>query len=348
MGKVSLENVTKWYGKHIVCDNVSLEIKEGQFFTLLGPSGCGKTTLLRLIAGFIRPDNGAIFLHGVDITNFAPEKRNVGMVFQNYALFPFMTVGENIEYGLKIQKRSRSEIRQKVEQYLSLVGLERFEKRNIADLSGGEQQRVALARSLAIEPGVLLLDEPLSNLDARLRDSMRTELKRLQRNLGITTIFVTHDQVEALTMSDQLAVFKKGVCVQKGTPEEIYDFPANSFVATFVGETNLFPVNFQNGCCMLPNGHILTHITQRSVCFVSIRPQDLRLSLQLPANSDYGIWGTIRDKHFHGYTTEWAIQADGLLFKAVQLNSGQAASSLGVGSQVCVCFSPADLHLLNC
>ncbi len=347
MDRVVLENVIKRYGDHIACSDVNLTIEEGEFFTLLGPSGCGKTTLLRMIAGFIMPDHGAIYVNGVDVTSLAPEKRNVGMVFQNYALFPFMTVCENVEYGLKVQKKSRSEIRRKVEEYLSLVGLEGFEKRNIAELSGGEQQRVALARSLAIEPGVLLLDEPLSNLDARLRDNMRAELKRLQRNLGITTVFVTHDQLEALTMSDKLAVFRQGVCVQTGTPQEIYCSPVDSFVAAFVGETNLFPVGFEQGCCLLPNGRPLEFIRESSIRFVSIRPQDLRLSPHPPAAPDYGISGTIIEKHYHGYATEWTVQAEGLICRAVQLNSGATVFSPEVESKVFVCFSPADLHLLN-
>jgi iron(III) transport system ATP-binding protein len=261
VGVVVLENVGKSYGEQPACTEINLDIQEGEFFTFLGPSGCGKTTILRLIAGFITPEKGSIFLGGKDITSLEPEKRDVGMVFQNYALFPFMTVRENIEYGLKIQKRPAGEIRKKTDHYLGMVGLEGYDHRQISELSGGEQQRVAFARSLAIEPQVLLLDEPLSNLDARLRDSMRAELSGLQKELGITTIFVTHDQTEALTMSDRLAVFSQGRCIQIGTPEQIYQQPANAFVAGFIGETNLFSLQPEGGQYFLENGREIRGVT---------------------------------------------------------------------------------------
>lgn len=219
MGTVTLTNIEKNYGQTRACADISLDIRQGEFFTLLGPSGCGKTTLLRIVAGLIAPDGGSILIGKQDVTDTPTEKRAVGMVFQNYALFPFMTVYENVEYSLKISRLSKAACRERVEKYLEMVQLSGYEKRQISELSGGEQQRVALARSLAMEPKVLLLDEPLSNLDARLRASMRIEIAKIIRNLGITTLFVTHDQTEALSMSDRIAVFNKGKCLQVGTPK---------------------------------------------------------------------------------------------------------------------------------
>ncbi len=334
------------YNSHAACSDINLNIEEGEFFTLLGPSGCGKTTILRMIAGFITPDGGSIHLGGVDITHLEPEKRNVGMVFQNYALFPFMTVQENVEYGLKVQKKSQREIKDKSSRYLAMVGLEGLAKRAVSDLSGGEQQRVALARSLATEPSVLLLDEPLSNLDARLRDNMRAELKNLQKNLGITTVFVTHDQTEALSMSDKVAVFKDGFCRQCATPEEIYNSPADSFVAAFVGDTNLFPVQFLSGQCLLPNSIKLSSIQDNEIRYISIRPQSIRLSDSTDTD-DYHLTGTIKEKHFHGASTSWTIDVQGLDFTVLETNIRSKASSLSAGSQVSLCFSKDDLHPLK-
>lgn len=346
MGNLVLEQVTKHYGEHTACSTVSLEIDEGEFFTLLGPSGCGKTTILRMIAGFIIPDSGTISLGGVDITHLEPEKRNVGMVFQNYALFPFMTVQENVEYGLKVQKRSKAEIKEKSLRYLSMVGLEGFSGREISELSGGEQQRVALARSLAIEPSVLLLDEPLSNLDARLRDSMRAELKSLQKNLGITTIFVTHDQTEALSMSDKVAVFEGGICRQCATPEEIYHTPQDSFVAAFVGDTNLFPVHADSDRYFLSNNLALSTLQDRDIRYVSIRPQSIILSPN-KTSSDYCFSGIIREKQFHGASTEWIVDVEGLSFSVMETSTISKTKGFGVGTQVHLSFSHDDLHSLK-
>ncbi len=218
---------------------------EGGIFHSLGPSGCGKTTTLRMIAGFYAPSQGRIHLDGKDVTEVPPQKRGTGMVFQNYALFPHMTVFENVAFGLQVRKISKPERKERVEQALDLVRLGGMGDRQIAQLSGGQQQRVALARALVIRPRILLLDEPLSNLDARLRDEMRSEILSLQRSLGITTIYVTHDQVEALSMSDRIAVFQQGSCRQIGTPEQIYNRPEDAFVASFIGETNLLPATVE-------------------------------------------------------------------------------------------------------
>ena len=243
MASIMIDHVQKAFGKVIAVDHLDLEIKDGEFFTFLGPSGCGKTTTLRMIAGFYYPTKGIIRFGDKDMTRVPPEKRNTGMVFQNYALFPHMTVFENVAFGLKVRKMAANEVKTRVQDVLRKVRLEKYSDRQVSQLSGGQQQRVALARALVIEPEILLLDEPLSNLDAKLRDEMRSEILRLQKEYKITTIYVTHDQAEALSMSDRIAVFNFGVCHQVGTPSEIYNQPANDFVASFIGEINLLPVN---------------------------------------------------------------------------------------------------------
>ena len=236
---VDIRNVALSYGTTPVLKDISLAIAPGEFFALLGPSGSGKSTLLRLIAGFNVHQRGEVLIGGRDITGVPPWKRDVGMVFQNYALWPHMTVAGNVAFGLEEKRLPRAEVRRRVAEALELVGLTGFETRRPGQLSGGQQQRVAIARTLAIEPQVLLLDEPLSNLDARLREQTRQELVKLQRRLGITTIFVTHDQEEALTTCDRIAVLDQGVIQQVGTPIELFDDPANRFVAQFVGSVNL-------------------------------------------------------------------------------------------------------------
>jgi putative spermidine/putrescine transport system ATP-binding protein len=236
---VRLVAVRKSYGRVVAADGIDLEIAEGEFFTMLGPSGSGKTTLLRVIAGFERPDSGTIELAGTDVTRQPPYARNVNTVFQDYALFPHMTVIENVEYGLKIQKVPRAERRRKAEQMLDLVRLSGLGGRKPVQLSGGQRQRVALARAIVNEPEVLLLDEPLGALDLKLRQEMQSELKRIQQEVGITFVYVTHDQEEALTMSDRLAVMNAGQIEQVGTPIEVYEQPATEFVAGFIGVSNL-------------------------------------------------------------------------------------------------------------
>lgn len=236
---IELQGINKQYGDNTVLDNLSLNIKKNEFLTLLGPSGCGKTTTLKIIAGFESADNGNVMFNNEDITDIPPYKRPVNTVFQKYALFPHMNVYDNIAFGLKIKKLSKSEITKKVSDMLKMVSLSGFEKRNIESLSGGQQQRVAIARALVNEPEVLLLDEPLGALDLKLRKEMQLELKAIQKRLGITFIFVTHDQEEALTMSDTIVVMNKGVIQQQGTPEDIYNEPANAFVADFIGESNI-------------------------------------------------------------------------------------------------------------
>ncbi len=239
MVEVKLENVLKRFGEVVAVDHVTLKINHGEFFSFLGPSGCGKTTTLRVIAGLELVDEGKIFFDDADVTSLPPYKRNTGMVFQNYALWPHMSVFDNVAYGLKIRKMRKEEIEKRVKEVLELVKLTGMEKRYPTQLSGGQQQRVALARALVVRPKVLLLDEPLSNLDAKLRVEMREEIKRIQKKLGITAIYVTHDQEEAMVISDRIAVLNQGKVMQIGTPEELYKKPANLFVATFLGRYTL-------------------------------------------------------------------------------------------------------------
>src|SRR5512136_2331910 len=238
---IQLQDIVKKFGILEAVSHVSLEIRDGELFTLLGPSGCGKTTLLRLIGGFYKPDHGDIHFDGKSVTPIPPYGRNIGMVFQNYALWPHMTIVDNITYGLKLKKIPGPEISEKVSRVLKLVNLGGLEKRYPGQLSGGQQQRVALARALVLNPDVLLLDEPLSNLDAKIRIQVRAEIRKLQKDLGITTIYVTHDQEEALTLSDRIAVIDRGKMQQLGSPRDLYERPENPFVADFIGINNLIP-----------------------------------------------------------------------------------------------------------
>lgn len=241
MVKIVSKGITKRFGNVVACDSINIEVPDGKLFTLLGPSGCGKTTFLRIIAGFESPDEGRIFFNKQDITELQPYERSTGMVFQNYALWPHMNVFENIAYGLKVQKLDKKDIEKRVNKALDLVRLGGLGERTPFQLSGGQQQRVALARALVIEPKVLLLDEPLSNLDAKLRLEMRHEIMRIQRELGITAVYVTHDQEEALSISDRIAIMKVGKLQQIGTPQEIYNNPQSVFIADFIGQSTFLP-----------------------------------------------------------------------------------------------------------
>jgi iron(III) transport system ATP-binding protein len=347
MGAVALRGVEKSFDGKIACSGIDLTINGGEFFTFLGPSGCGKTTLLRLIAGFIRPDRGSIYLAGREITYLAPEKRNVGMVFQNYALFPFLSVFDNIAYGLRVQKRSEKQIKKIVQDYIDLISLNGFETRSISELSGGEQQRVALARSLVIEPSVLLLDEPLSNLDARLRDKMRVEIKSLQKKLGITTIFVTHDQTEAMTMSDTIAVFDQGRIAQVGTPHGVYTDPNSAFVAKFIGDTNLFEAKIQEGIAVI-SGDLAFQLASQTKQgkYVSIRPQDFALS-----ETDLGRPNTFRAKLeeilVNGIWVDYIVRVKGHSLRATALNRTEIQPPHRIGDNLFISCSESSIKVLD-
>ena len=267
MARVEVKDLTKKYGDVVVVDDLNFEIKDGEFLTLVGPSGCGKSTTLRLLAGLEKPTFGSFFIDGKRIDHLPPQKREISMVFQSYALFPHMTVGENISFGLKIRKTGEEQRKRKIEWTLKLLGLSGLEKRLPRELSGGQRQRVALGRALVLEPKVLLLDEPLSNLDAKLRLKMRTELRRLHQKIKTTILYVTHDQAEAMTLSDRLAVMNEGKILQSGPPQEIYSKPADLFTAGFVGSP---PMN------LIPGEHFA--FLQRKGVVVGIRPEDWELS----------------------------------------------------------------------
>jgi putative spermidine/putrescine transport system ATP-binding protein len=296
---VKLTDVCRYFGDVRAVDHLNLEIQDGEFFSLLGPSGSGKTTCLRLIAGFEQPTSGSIQLHGKEVQGVPPYDRDVNTVFQDYALFPHMNVGQNVAYGLMIKKVPKGERERRVNEMLDLVRLPGFENRKPSQLSGGQRQRVALARALVNHPSVLLLDEPLGALDLKLRQQMQIELKAIQQRVGITFIFVTHDQEEALTMSDRLAVFNRGKIEQVGAPAEVYERPATGFVAGFVGTSNLI------------SGAVAEKLTGSSQMF-SVRPEKIRMvQPDIATNTDmYTAIGTVRDVVYVGMHTRYLVELD--------------------------------------
>jgi putative spermidine/putrescine transport system ATP-binding protein len=299
-----LAGIEKCYGATVAVAGVDLEVREGEFLTLLGPSGCGKTTTLGLIAGFFAPSAGEIFLKGRPVAGLPSFKRDIGVVFQDYALFPHMTAGQNVAFGLKMRKTAPDEIGQRVKEALDLVQLRGLAERRPLELSGGQRQRVALARALVIRPAVLLLDEPLSNLDLKLREEMRVEIAAIQRRLGITTVFVTHDQGEALVMSDRIAVMNAGRIEQIGRPAEIYEKPASRFVAEFIGRMNFFRKDGKT---------------------IAIRPERARLSREQPSNG-FARQGTVRNVLYLGATLEYHLDLQGERALVEAPNDGAAQS----------------------
>ncbi len=274
--EIRIEGLWKRFGDTVALRDINMRVNDGELMGILGPSGSGKTTLIRTIAGLVRPDKGRIFFNDRDVSDMPPEKRGVGMVFQNYALFPHMNVEDNIGFGLAVRGKKRDDIEKRVKELLNLVGLEGYEKRRIDELSGGEMQRVALARALAPGVDILLLDEPLAALDAKLRDSLKKEIRRIQRELGITAIYVTHDQREALSVSDRVAVMNKGRIEQIGTPDEVYFRPETEFVAKFVGEGNIIHGRFADGHIITPLGKIPANgISENEEVKILIRPENI-------------------------------------------------------------------------
>jgi len=310
---IIIRNAKKAYGDTVIIPNLSLDIKEGELFTLLGPSGCGKTTLLRMIAGFNSIEGGDFYFNEKRINDLDPAKRNIGMVFQNYAIFPHFTVRKNIEFGLKNKKLLADEISSTAEEYMKLVQIEQFANRMPEKLSGGQQQRVALARALCIKPDVLLMDEPLSNLDAKLRVEMRTVIKRIQNSVGITCVYVTHDQEEAMAISDRIAIMNAGVIQQIGRPKAIYQRPANLFVATFIGRTNILDGKLvvEEGKAYLEVQEFKTkiqavakdHFYSQDVK-ISIRPEEFFLNRE---DVFEGVKGVVKDAIFLGLNTHYFV-----------------------------------------
>ena len=304
---IQIDNVTKAYGKNIVIQGLSAEIQPGEFFTLLGPSGCGKTTLLRMIIGFNSIEGGEIRVDGKVINQIPTNRRNMGMVFQNYAVFPHMSVRDNVTYGLKTRHVPKAERYKRADEILKLVKIDDYADRMPTQLSGGQQQRVALARAIVIQPEVLLMDEPLSNLDAKLRVEMRNVIKRIQRQVGITTVYVTHDQEEALAISDRIAVMHGGVIQQIGTPKHIYQRPANEFVSSFIGLSNFVDAENENGTLDFGYGYRVPMSTLRpdagrKVC-VAVRPEEFLIR----SAEEPGIPATVRSSVFLGMTQHYFL-----------------------------------------
>ena len=327
---ITFDNIEVCFGEHIAIPRLNLEVKPGEFFTLLGPSGCGKTTALRTLAGFVEPTQGEIIIDGAKATRLPSEKRSVGMVFQNYALFPSMSVRENIAFGLKVRKTGKAETQTLVDEIAAQVELtsEQLSK-NVAELSGGQQQRVAIARALVLKPRILLLDEPLSNLDAKLRVQLREQLKTLQRELGITTVYVTHDQEEALTMSDRIAVFNHGVVEQVGTPEEIYNQSRTEFVCTFVGAMNKLSTEFVQE--LRRRGSAL-HADKSSY----LRLEKVSLRPLMNGTDSVRLDGIVTGRSYNGAHSTYAIESHGGIIRALVPENG--AVPLATGSR-------AELHI---
>jgi iron(III) transport system ATP-binding protein len=338
---VTIDHVSFGYGDTAVLDDVSLDVARGEFFAFLGPSGSGKTTLLRLVAGFGTPSQGRILIGARDVTALPPWSRHVGMVFQSYALWPHMTVAKNVAFGLERRKLSRAEIARKVEAALDLVGLGAFAGRRPAQLSGGQQQRVALARTVVIEPEVLLLDEPLSNLDAKLRVEMRAELKGLQRKLGLTAIYVTHDQEEANAIADRIAVLDSGRIQQIGTPTELYDRPANRFVATFLGSANLIEGVVAHGT-FTAGAFVLDGVpSPDGPACISVRPQDISFG---PFTS--GVSAIVFAREFLGGIVRYRLRV-GDRFVTVDTPNRKDARPVVLGSTVGLMIDPQQVAVLR-
>ncbi|MBQ8504045.1 MAG: ABC transporter ATP-binding protein [Clostridia bacterium] len=338
---IQLQNISKKFDDEVILDNINLTIKDKEFMTFLGPSGCGKTTTLRIIAGFLESDSGQVLFEGKDINNLPPHKRQVNTIFQRYALFPHLNVYDNIAFGLRIKKMKEKDISKKVHEMLELVNLKGFQRRNIASLSGGQQQRVAIARALAVEPRVLLLDEPLGALDLKLRKDMQVELKNIQKRMGITFIYVTHDQQEALSMSDTVVVMNDGRIQQIGTPIDIYNEPKNAFVADFIGESNIldgvmlddFKAKFSGAVFQcLDKGFAVNESVD-----IVVRPEDVDV---VPVEEGT-ISGVITSNTFKGVHFEMIVDIDNFKWMI------QTTDYYPVGSKIGIQIEPDAIHVMK-
>ncbi len=338
---ILLKDISKNFGQTEVLNNINLYILKNEFVTLLGPSGCGKTTTLRILGGFETPDSGDVFFEGKRINNLPPNHRKVNTVFQKYALFPHMNVHENIAFGLKIKKLDKAAISKKVDEILELVNLKDFNKRSVESLSGGQQQRVAIARALVNQPEVLLLDEPLGALDLKLRKDMQIELKNIQKRTGITFVYVTHDQEEALTMSDTIVVMNKGKIQQIGTPQMIYNEPKNAFVADFIGESNIIVGKMLKDYSVEFAGNIFECLDkgfeQNEEIDVVVRPEDIKLVTEEKAMFK----GTVKSVTFKGVHFEMLVEAQGFIWT---LHNTEMAE---VGSEISMALNPNDIHIMK-
>jgi len=357
MPLLTLNNISKTFGSTRAVNDVSLDVNQGEFFGLLGPSGCGKTTTLRMIAGLEQPDAGSIQFEDRDITNLPPERRGFGMVFQNYALFPHLNVFENVAFGLRARYKSKTEMEQRVASALELVQLPGYGKRRVDELSGGQQQRVAIARAIAIEPVLLLFDEPLSNLDVSLREETRSELRELVTRLGLTAVYVTHDQEEAFALCDRISVMVGGRLVQTGKPRELYEQPADIAVARFLGRNNLIrsmrlssSKTSEGEFKTLEGGHTLRFpIKQEDLAplnkpvFLVIRPEHVRLSRDVPSSTTNVLPAHVREVVFAGATSTVRVEANGLALEALVVQP----NGFEVGQECEVVLAPEHLRLLG-
>jgi spermidine/putrescine transport system ATP-binding protein len=354
---IELRGISKRFGTVTAVDDVSLTVESGELLTLLGPSGCGKTTLLRLLSGFESPSSGSVLVGGVDVTDVPPNKRDINQVFQSYALFPHLTVWDNIAFGLRMRGDAASDISTKVKAAIALVSLEGMEGRYTHQISGGQRQRVALARAIVPEPRVLLLDEPLSALDAKLRREMQVELKRLQRKLGLTTILVTHDQEEALAMSDRIAVMHAGRVEQLGSGVDVYNNPRTAFVAQFLGESNLLKATVMatsvggtalrtaEGWLIVGSPAAENGSPEGTEVTISLRPERLKVSPESrPTNS---IRATVIERTFLGASVRLVLEADHERRLTVVAPEDSSGHSCAVGEECFCCFEPADVVLLK-
>ena len=341
-------------GDTIAVNHINLEIKTGEMMTLLGPSGCGKTTTLRMIAGFETPSGGEIYIGDRSVANVPPNKRDISMVFQSYALFPHLTIFENICYGLRVHKLPKAELQERTKKVIELMELSGMENRFPNQLSGGQQQRVALARAVIIEPKVLLFDEPLSNLDAKLREHMRDELRALQKRLGITSLYVTHDQSEAMAISDKVVIMKDGNIMQTGSPQEIYEYPANRFVANFIGKANFIPCLYKgkdrdsavvalgDTVYKVPNPGDMSDIDENGECVLSVRPESVRLTKV----NQGGIPGEITRAVYYGAKVEYEILI-GSGTVIVEVYNPQLSVRFYEGDQISIAMDDACVRILK-
>ena len=344
---VEFQRVTKRLGGRLVLSGIDLVVRRGEFFSLLGPSGCGKTTCLRIVAGFEEPDGGRVLVDGADMAGVPPYRRDVNLVFQSYALFPHLTVARNVAFGLEMQKRPRDETSTRVAEALSMVQLADFGERYPHQLSGGQQQRVALARALVTRPEVVLLDEPLGALDLKLRRGMQVELKRLQRRVGCTFVYVTHDQEEALTMSDRIAVMDRGRVLQVGTPTEVYEQPATRFVADFIGETNLLEGTARpDGAVALEGGDLVrTAGTPREGrVSLAVRPERIEVTSAPRQGAANALPCVVEDTVYAGSDVRYVVRLDGGATVVARVPSGGAVH--GVGARVVACFDAESARVL--
>lgn len=343
MSEIIIQNAVKRYGKTTVIQGLNLRVKDGELFTLLGPSGCGKTTLLRMIAGFNSIEGGDFYFNETRINDMEPNKRNIGMVFQNYAIFPHLSVRQNVEFGLKQRKMEKEAVASATDKFLKLMQIDQYKDRMPDNLSGGQQQRVALARALVIKPDVLLMDEPLSNLDAKLRLEMREAIRNIQKEVGITTVYVTHDQEEAMAISDKIAVMKDGIIQHIGSPQDIYHRPANVFVATFIGRTNILNAKYRNKYLEFEDGYKIPYElnTNDAEVKVSIRPEEFVMT-----KHEDGMHGVIVDNIFLGLNTHYHVRLEtGQLVEVIQVSSLE--NRIKVGTEVRLSIQTDKINIFD-